>query len=437
MKYPKILIVSRLNWDDTSVSNTLTNLFGDYDPDKIARIYIETQQPNTRCCHRFYQISEFSLVKKLCKWNLRTGKVIDTDGRVFPKSVEIKDATSRQEASVMNWIRGHRSSLLTFLRDLLWRLNGWKTKELKQFIIDFEPDIVWLDGSPLILMNRLNNYVYKVAKKPSVTFLMDDVYCYESCTGFIDKLYKYFLRKHVKWTVDHCRHVFVSSQKMKTEYDRIFGVDSTFITKSFDADKLRTDVETIHTPVRMVYLGNVLIGRLESLIYIAECMKEINKDGLKIRLSIYTNSIVSESDKKRLLVDAGVELCPPVSYAKVPEIIADSDVQVFTESMDGKNMSIARLSFSTKIIDYIQSGKCILAVGPKDVAPIEYFKKEDAALVATTKDELMQSLLKLTDRNVIREYAEKAVACGKRNHDITIMHDRIYSIIRNTANTNK
>lgn len=428
MEYPKLLIVSRLNWDDNSVSNTLTNIFSDYDSDKIARIYIETQQPNTKCCHLFYQISEFSLVKKFWKWGIKTGRVLNTRIEEINSSNEV--VTARQEISTMKFVRGHRSWVFSLFREILWSLGGWKTNDLKKFIKDFDPDIVWLDGSPLILMNRLNNYVYKVAKKPMVTFLMDDVYCYESCPNAVSKVFKYFLRRQVKWTVEHSQHVFVSSLKMKEEYDKFFGIDSTFITKSFDAKTLKTNVDNIHKPVRLVYLGNILIGRLDSLIYIAECMKEINKNGQKLQLSIYTNDVIPKKKKKRLLIDNGVKILPPVTYDRVPKIIAENDVQVFVESMDGKKMSIARLSFSTKIIDYIQSGKCILAVGPKDVAPIEYFKNEDAALVATTKEELMLMLLQLTDEFVIRQYAEKAVACGMRNHDREMMHKRIYSIIR-------
>lgn len=431
MNFPKILIVSRLNWDDKSVSNTLTNLFSDYDSTKIARIYIETQHPNTKCCQLFYQISEFSLVRKLWKWNQKTGRIINTSKDC--KQSEVGDKIATREASTMGFVRSHRSWIFTWLRELLWMLGGWKTKELRQFIVDFNPDIVWLDGSPLILMNRLNNYVLNIAKKPAVTFLMDDVYCYESCTGIMDKLFKYFLRKHVRHTVANCQHVFVASPKMKTEYDRIFGVDSTFITKSFRSDTLKTNVDTIHNPIKMVYLGNVLIGRLDSLIHIAECIKAINKDRQKLQLAIYTNSYISDEDKRRLLIDEGVQLFPPVSYDKVPAIIEDSDVLVFTESMDGKNMLVARLSFSTKIIDYIQSGKCILAVGPKEVAPIEYFKNEDAAIVATNKKELMDALVLLTDHTVIREYAEKAVDCGKRNHDRKKMNNAIYSTLCNVA----
>ena len=71
---PKVLIISRGVWDDTKgTSSTLSNLFEDYDSDKLAHLYIETQMPNTKCCHRFFQISEFSLVHKLYKWWIKTG----------------------------------------------------------------------------------------------------------------------------------------------------------------------------------------------------------------------------------------------------------------------------------------------------------------------------------------------------------------------------
>ena len=333
----------------------------------------------------------------------------------------------------MKWVRSHRAFVFTILRDLLWSLNGWKTKELTQFILDFDPDVIWLDGSPLILMNRLNNYVYKVARKPAVTFLMDDVYCYESCPTLLDKIYKFFLRKHVQKTVSHCQHVFVASPKMKWEYDRIFGINSTFISKSVNGDTLKTNVEIIHRPLRMVYLGNVLIGRLESLICIAECLREINQDGVKIQLSVYTNTDISDVNKKRLMCADGVMLFPPVAYDTVPDIISENDVQVFTESLDGENMSVARLSFSTKIVDYLQSGKCILAVGPKDVAPIEYFQTEDAALVATSKQELRDCLLRLSNEMTIKEYANKAIQCCKRNHDSRNMHKLIYMILNDVA----
>ncbi len=193
MMRPKVLIINRLNWDDNSDSNTRTNLWSEYDSEKLASIYIESVLPNTVCCRKFFQISEISLVKKLWRWNLKTGRVIHTDGTVKENNDTI-DRLAKEELSVMNFVRKHRSMLFNILRDLLWGLNGWKSNELSNFVKDFDPDIVWIDGSPLILMNRVNNYILSIANKPTVTFLMDDVYSYKSCTSMSGKVYKYFLR---------------------------------------------------------------------------------------------------------------------------------------------------------------------------------------------------------------------------------------------------
>lgn len=431
---PKILIVSRLVWDDNSNSNTLSNIFANYDPKRIARIYIETKTPNTKCCNHFFQISEISLLNKIFNWNIKTGREIQTSQSEYSLEAEsLNNNLAHTEARTMQFVRGHRSFLFTLMREFLWYLNGWKSKELKKFVEDFNPDIIWLDGSPLILMNRLNNYVASLLKDtPVVTFLMDDVYTYKSCPDFNNRIFKFFLRKHVRKTVKRASHVFVSSLKMKEEYDRIFEVNSTFLTKRIETQNLRASVKAKGEPTRLIYLGNVLIGRLQTLIEISKVIKQINTSGIQITLDIYTGDFIPEKQKEALSVE-GVKLHKPVPYNEVPKLINNSDAQVFVESLEGAKSKIARLSFSTKIIDYLTSGKCILAVGSSDLAPIEYFKNEDAALVATSQDEISDALLQLTDINIVNEYAQKAVNCGIRNHERNKLDNQLVLILKSLA----
>lgn len=425
-KLPKVLIVSRTTWDDTrGTSSTLSNLFADYDPDKLAHIYIETKRPNTHCCYRFFQISEFSLVHKLYHWRLKTGHAFDTRDGEAPK---VSEKIAAQESDTMHYVRGHRSTFYSMLREILWDFNGWKSKELKEFILDFDPDVVWMDGSPLSLMNRLYYYVLKVAKKPASIFMQDDVYTYESCgKSFRAKIYKHRLRRWVRKVVSRCDNMFVASPKMKREYDEIFGVNSTFIAKSIDFDANDIIGASTHQPLRMVYMGQVIYGRIYSLISIAETLKKINADGVKLQLSIYTNNQISDDLKSRLLVPGSVFLCEPVPYTEVQNVIAYNDIVVFVESFDPRFCKVARLSFSTKICDYLASGKCILAVGPEDSAPIEYFSEEDAALVATSTEKIEEQIIRLSDQKVVEEYAQKAHDCALRNHDRKRMNEIIYN----------
>lgn len=432
---PKVLILSRGVWDDTKgTSSTLTNLFEDYDSDKLAHLYIETIAPNTKCCHRFFQISEFSLIHKFYKWRTKTGHAFDTQSQT---QAVTDDKVAEQELSTMQYVRGHRSIWFSFAREILWGLNGWKSKELKQFVMDFNPDVIWMDGSPLPLMNRLYNYVLKIAKKPAVIFMQDDVYTYESCgKSLLEIIRKHHLRKTVKRVVKQCDDMFVASPKMKKEYDAIFGFDSTFLAKSVKLDKLPQIHREVHTPIRLVYLGQVIYGRIYSLISIAEALRKINADGIKMQLFVYTNNQLSDEEKKRLLVKDSVFLMPPVPYSEVPRVMAENDVVVFVESFEPAFCKVARLSFSTKICDYLSSGNCVFAVGPADIAPMEYFKNEDAAIVANSREEIERKLLRFLDQQVVVHYIEESRKCVLNNHDRKKMDAKVYGKLIELAKTN-
>ena len=433
--YPKILIISRNTWNDNlGTSSTLTNMFSDYDPEKLAHIYIETKSPETCHCYLFFQISEISLIHKLFKWNTKTGFAFDI--RQLKK--EINDTSiARQETATMQYVRSHRSYLFSFAREILWAINGWKSKELRDFIHDFDPDVIWMDGSPLPLMNRLYNYVLNIAKKPAVIFMQDDIYTYKSCPpGIFANLNKWYLRKKVKQVVSKCNDMFVASPKMKNEYDKIFGFNSTFIAKSVNIESIDLEENTfIHNPIRMVYLGQVIYGRIYTLIDIANSINSINNKENQIELTIYTNNQIPESLRNKLLANRNVYLKPPVPYNEVSKVIAENDILVFVESFEYKYNKIARLSFSTKICDYLTSNKCIFAVGPSDLAPMEYLKNEDAAIIANSKDEISIKIKQLTNKT-IKEYNHKSNECLKRNHDRTNMNTIIYGKLKELAENN-
>lgn len=426
---PKLLVVSRNTWDDThGTSSTLTNVFEDYDPDQLAHIYIETIQPNTKCCYRFFQISEFALVHKIIKWRIKTGHTINTKKNV---GLSTDGHIAQQEANTMKYVRRHRSLWYSFAREILWSLNGWKSKELRGFIREFNPDVIWIEGSPLPLMNRLYNYILKIAKKPAAIFIQDDIYTYDSCPSKISsRLYKFYLRREVKRVVEHCDKMFVISQKMKDEYDKIFGFDSIIITKSFNTTTLHvSNNEKVHRPIRMVYMGQVIYGRINTLIDVAEALREINKHEEKIHLYVFTNNSISLDQHEALIRDGFVSLMPPVPYTDVPKVIAENDIVLFVESLDTKFTKVARLSFSTKICDYLASNKCIFAIGPNNIAPMEYFENEDSAIIAHSQEEIKEKLMLLTNKRIIEEYGAKSHECLKRNHDRSLMDRKIYGTL--------
>ena len=422
MDKPKILIVTRGVWKDSEgTSSTLTNFFKGYDRDKIAEIYIETKQPQTVCCSRFFQISEYSLIKKIFKPKTNTG----FDFR-YDSEFKTNDEVTQKEDQTMNWVRRHRSYLFIWLRELLWSFNGWQTKELRDFIQDFNPDMIWMDGSPRILMNRLHQYVKKVSGKPSTLFLMDDVYTYPKTWNLLELLYYKKLRSLVRKNVACSDKVFVASPKMKEEYDETFNIDSLFLAKGADFSDIQPLSTTPHKGTKLVYLGQVYCGRIYTLMTLVEVLKKKNEEGGDFYLTIYTNNYIPHKEMVRVQVDGVSEVRDVVPYSELGRVMEENDILLFVETFEEKYKNLARLSFSTKIVDYLSSGKCIFAIGPGEIAPIRYFSDNDVAFVATRPEDIEEKIGEMTTDTARKEMAMRSFEFAKKEHDINVLHGRLY-----------
>ncbi len=415
----KVLVVSRDVWNEPS-ANTLNDLFNSEGKYELSHIYIETKKPNNSLCHSFFQISEYSLITKIFKWGTKTGQKIDTN-------YISNESIANKEASTMDFVRHHRRYIYTVLREILWLFNGWKTKELREYIKEVNPDVIWFMGSPLILMNRLMRYIVKVSKKPYCIFEMDDVYNY-SIHGVkpLERIYRYFLRANVRKLMKGVSQLFVISPKMKEEYDKAFHLNSMILTRGIDFSAVTYQPYQPHSPVQMVYMGQVIYDRITTIEMIGRVLDEINDGKKKIVLSVYTKNPVNEVVKAKMIKNGSVLFCDPVPYTEVKNILSQNDVVLFVESFDKEYKRLVRLSFSTKITDCLGSGKCVLAVGPSDIAPIEYFKDNDAAFVASSEQELKGVLSKLLVVDNLKDYSRKAFSCAAKNHDKKVLDNVLF-----------
>lgn len=427
---PKILIVGRTAW--TKNNSTLNNIFNGYDSEKLAYISIETQFPDTDKCHLFFQLSEIALIRKLLNRKIKTGFKL-----IFPEKVEnTKNNKAHQhEKSIFSFVRKHRLILFSFLRELLWSFNGWKTEELDDFIVETNPDCVFFVGDPLPLMNKLQNYVVAKAQKPACVFLMDDIYTYKSSNGILKKIYKRMLRKHSGRMIKNCQLHYAISPKMKKEYDEIFGIDSILLTKGIDFDSVTFEPKNVITPIKMVYMGKLIYGRDNTLFSIVEAIKKINKSGVKIQLYIYTTDLLNRATKKKLEVENSSFLMEPVAYSEVEKTLKEYDLVLFVESFVKKYRNTAYLSFSTKVVDYLASSRAIVAVGPSDSAPISYLEENDAAIIVSEINKLEEKLRFITNNpDIVSEYALKGFQIGEKNHDIARLNDLLLTSLQTLFN---
>ncbi len=417
---PKVLVVGINPWIDNTGINTLINFFDDWDKSSLAHLYTRAKLPNTKICDTFFRISEPKVIKSIFKKSIKTGE-------------KVKNSTSTEtEILAENKIYSKKhSEILSLARELIWKFGLWKTKELKQFLDEFKPDVLFFPIYPCAYMNRLQNFIQKYTGKPSVLYISDDNFSYKSIAkNPVSLVSRFWLRHHEKKLFKNAREIMVITPKQKEEYDKLWKKDCKILTKGIDFSKIDYTEKPVSKPIKMVYTGKLIIGRWISLSKIAEAMGDINKNGKKVELDIYTTDILTEKQNK-LLNKNGCKVKGSLTLEEVEKVQKDADVLVFVESLEKKYKYTARLSFSTKITDYLKNGKCIFAIGDKDIAPIDYFKRYDSAITATSYDEIKEKLNSLiSNPNLINEYSVKAFECGKLNHDKTIQKELLTNTIK-------
>jgi len=426
---PKVLAISLSTWRKDSGIHTQTDLFKFWNPNNVAQIYLKADFPNTDVCTRFFQISEPAIIKSVIN---RQDVGREVDNATTPNKESLKDIQS--EAARYTKAHKKKTWFLTVARELVWMAGKWKTKALNDFVKDVDADVYFVPIYPVAYTGWLQWHIIKNHPKPYVCYLADDNYSYASCgKNLWAWLHRWILRRIVKKLAINCNEMFTITKIEGDETDRDFGTHSVILTKGIDYANLKFDDRPPHTPVKMIYTGNLLIGRASSLVEISNAMANINKDSVKVTLDIYTPTKLDDSTT-HILNSNGAHIHPPVPKEAVKDIQQDADIVVFVESLEKGHRYDARLSFSTKLTDYFASGKCIFAIGDKNIAPIRYLNQYDCAVICTAYNQvevLLQNLI--SNPQLIKEYGLKAFETGRMNHEEAKVKNTFISTLSKAA----
>ena len=423
----KILLISAspINYQ-ISIGNTFLNIFAGMQNVDLSSIYSRSGFPDFRYITDAFQLTEKSLIKGILSGNCK-GRRICTEDCTQTDDI-IKD--SKLEA----FVKKHSSEFLYVIRNLLWKVAPWEKSGIKEFIAEINPDIIFTLFSKDTAVNDLIIFAKENSNAKLVLYAWDDHYSYMSKNPFL-ALKKSVNRRKMKKIFDMSSAMYVISEIQKQEYEQEFGRELKVLTKGADfvTAPIKNDIN--NGIIHIVYTGNIGVGRWKTLALIAQALKRVNNEKTLIDLKIYTATPMTEEMRKKLLIEGSSYLMGSVASKEITEIQNKSDILLHVESFASKDKHAVRQSFSTKIVDYLHQAKCILAVGPADVASMDYLIKNDAALTATNEAEIEEVLRKVIDnKNLLTEYGKKAWECGKRNHQIDKIQNMLYNDFEDLLN---
>ena len=311
-------------------------------------------------------------------------------------------------------------------RELVWKLGKWKTKELDAFLDDFKPDVILHSMEGYIHLNRIIEYAIKRTGARAVGYIWDDNFTYKQSSAIGYKIYRFLQRKSLSRLAKKTDAFFAISPFTKREADEFFGIDCHLLTKPLNATPCVAE-KPVGDCIEFLYTGNLYIGRDRSLLKVQDAVKKLHAG--RFFINVYTNSQLT--DEYLAKIDPTV-CCihGAIPQSEVLEKQRSTDVLLFLEDVDGPDAKVARLSFSTKITDYLSAGKCILALGNLDTAPMQYFIENDAAIVCGNERDIENALTQISaSPTLLTEKAEKAVEVGMKNHKKEMIQNIFDSVV--------
>jgi len=422
---PRVLVISHRAFNNKGASgNALASYFKHWDPDALAELYFYAELPcgpMSGKCRRYYRITDFDALRSALG-RPACGRTLS--GADIAVAVEEDDSSpSRLQQLVYEFGRKkHPGTML--MRDAIWRAAHWRNPAFDRWVDELQPELVFLVGGDYSFAYEIASHVARRCDIPLVVFMGDDWYGVSRFSlSPLYWLHKALLRRTMRRVVGSAARLFTACDQMSEEYQRIFNVESTTLPTAC-GPIAREPASSASTPVELSYIGKVSLGRWTTLRGIGEALAEINAPQQRARLRIYSTERLNRRMLKGLSIPGVMEFMGGLSAVEVGQVIRKSDILVHVESMDKVNRKLTRLSLSTKIPEYLASGRCIFVAGPPEVGSIRYIQDHEAGMVVTDMDALRENLDTLISNPELRWcHALNGLRLAHQRHDATVVGD--------------
>lgn len=419
----RILIVSNIEPSDTNAcGNTYGNWLTGWKDAEISCIYCRDAIPYNEFCNSYYVVSPISIVKNiLTPWRI---------GRYMKRTEIGRKTASSIEAGMVKMTKTKNFSLFHVIHDMLVSTCIWQNKRYKNFIQNFNPDVVFTFAKSEAFLYQNLKYVQRYTHAKTVLFFADDMYSIYQERNLLHMIFKNRFPKIAKMGDKN----YGASVLMCKTYAKQFGISLTPLYKGCEINDVKT---YINKPVRIVYAGNLYYGREKTLGIIAQALKNINSNGQIAKLEIYTNAVITPEINVLLNIDGTSQIMGCRPFHEIQQIMKESDIVLHVESFDPGYFKVVRLSYSTKISDCLQSGAMMIIAGPDGIASVEEGKLIDGVEVITEERKIEVRLREiLSNSNSILDAASRTNDIAREKFPINVVRKRLHDDFVQLINEN-
>ncbi len=409
MKDSRILIVAHNSFSKFSNNGkTLESMFSDFKREQLMQVFFsENEHPDFEFCTNYFKITDGNVLKKLLFLAKDCGSIENFNDEELLKIDDYNVKSKKFKNSIFFKFAKSKSNYLTFFRDILWSFNTWKTKKFLDWNNTLNPNLVFYVGGNFGFSHNIARYLAKYNNVPLVVYFTDDYLINPINQNIIDVIQRNRMKLFYKKTVEQAAICFAIGDLMAKDYSTYFG-------KKFHPIMNSTEIEeyVLYTQKQRIvvsYFGGLHLNRDKML-------TRLGKVNSNISINVYSMAEVSDKLNGQFKA-SGIDFKGAITGKALKKAIIESDILLHVESDDAFNKSLTKLSVSTKIPEYLMSGRLILGFGPPDAASMRILSDNEIGLVipSTVPDKLLE-----TELNEIASNFELRKAIGKKGYDYAV-----------------
>lgn len=388
---PKVLVFSHNPISYTTGNGkTLAAFFSEWPSSHVAQIYTNNFDVDFSLCNNYYHINEKKLIQTFVTKNYYGENISNNHNDV--------DVLSQQMSFFTRWvIKFFHTSIGLAIREYVWKRDFINNAEFVSWIEDFCPDVLFFTLGENIQEYKFILKLHYKYNLPIVLYASDD-YLSKQKGNPIYVLQRNRLRKSYFCLAQSSSLLIAIGDAMALKFQKEYHYPKNIIVamNSCDIDISNIDNMVISEfPNKLLYTGNLGLGRWNVLATFAQLLPYASD---QYYMSIYSTFSVSKAIQNKLEQAGCAKFCGAVDHGQLNELRRKTDILVLVESFDKKYKELLSTAVSTKVPEYLASGKIILAIGPAYSASISYIKDHNAGYCITnlSKCEILGVLDKIS-----------------------------------------
>lgn len=297
-----------------------------------------------------------------------------------------KSAGCNEQQNVPAASQKTKKPIFHLLRNMAYTNNKSLLKFLNNYIKSHDINAIVLWGCNLPFLYELSYKLSVFNSIPLFTITSED---YPLKTyNYISKKPSFFFRIFQKSLRKWCLKVYkqsalniYSNEELKNLYEtQTKSLKSEVVF--FGSDFVTADLKINNSKKVILYGGNLYRDRLESILELAKYLEKRDDVVIKLFGSV-EKGLESKVAELKNVVYGGL-----ITYFDLLNEINRADFLLHVEGFSQKYISDCKYAFSTKIADYIMSGKPLIIYGPKEISGIKFCLKFLKEFTITNKNEL-------------------------------------------------